>query len=145
LTSSPSSATAGSGFSAAVAVQDQFGNAVSSTASITLSSSPAGVSGILTLSAAGGVASFSGLILQTAGPYTLGAASAGLTPGNSTQLTVTAGQAAGLAFSQQPPTSITAGNGFAVAVSVQDSFGNTVTGSTASVSLSATGLAGASP
>ena len=51
-------------------------------------------------------------------------------------VTVTAGAAAKLAFTTQPPTAVTPGAGFGATVTVQDSFGNTLTTGSATVSIS---------
>jgi hypothetical protein len=72
-----------------VQVEDENGNPLTgSTASVTISSTPAGVGGTLTVNAVNGVATFSDLILNTSGTYTLTAASSGLSSVNSSSITV---------------------------------------------------------
>jgi hypothetical protein len=89
-TEPPSSGTAGTVLSPVIVqIEDENGSPVTgSTASVTISSSPAGVSGTLTVNAVNGVATFSNLILSTSGTYTLTAASSGLSSANSTSITV---------------------------------------------------------
>ncbi|HYV48395.1 MAG TPA: hemagglutinin, partial [Myxococcaceae bacterium] len=140
----PASTTAGSPINPAVqvAVQDQYNNTVtSSTASITVAigTNPGGgtLSGTTTVAAVAGVASFSDLSIDKAGTgYTLTGASAGLTGATSTAFNINPGAASRLAFTTQP-TSATAGVSLspAVHVTVQDAFGNTVTSSTASITV----------
>jgi hypothetical protein len=72
-----------------VQLQDGNGNAISgSTAQVTISSSPAGVSGTLTVNAVNGVATFSNLVFNTSGSYTLTAAVSGLTAVTSSSITI---------------------------------------------------------
>src|SRR5262249_30843427 len=125
-----------------VAVQDAFGNTVtSSSASITVAigTNPGGgtLSGTTTVAAGSGVATFSTLSLDhAAAGYTLNAASGALTGASSAAFTVSPAAANRLAFTAQP-TSATAGVAIspAVQVTVQDAFGNTVTSSTASITV----------
>ncbi|HLL52693.1 MAG TPA: hemagglutinin, partial [Myxococcaceae bacterium] len=139
----PSSAVAGDVIAPAVevAVQDAAGNTLTgSSAAITvaLGMNPGGGTpqGTLTRNAVNGVATFADLSLQRAGSgYTLVANSVGLSLATSTPFDITAGPAARLAFAVQP-SNATAGQSIApaVAVSVEDAFGNR-TGSTASVTV----------
>src|SRR2546427_4303835 len=91
----------------AVQVQDANGNLVTtSTASITVAigTNPGGgtLSGTVTQSAAGGVATFGNLSINKSGTgYTLTASSGSLTSATSSTFNITAGAAAQLAFSQQ--------------------------------------------
>ncbi|MDR3606704.1 MAG: Ig-like domain-containing protein [Oligoflexia bacterium] len=125
-----------------IAVQDAGGNTVTgSSASIALAigtnPSSGALSGTGTLSASSGVATFSGLSINTAGTgYTLIATSSGLTSATSSAFNVTVGPAAQLAFTTQPG----GGAGGATwstqpVVAVEDAGGNTVTGSSASIAL----------
>jgi adhesin/invasin len=142
FTQQPTTATAGSSISPAVSVtvQDAGGNTVTtSSASITIAiGTNAGggtLSGTATANASSGVATFSGLSIDKSGTgYTLTAASTGLTGATSSSFNINAGAANKLAFTQQP-TSATAGSSIspAITVTVQDSLGNTVTSSSASV------------
>ncbi len=125
-----------------VIVQDSFGNTVtSSTASITIAigTNPGGgtLSGTTSKNASGGVATFSDLSIDKAGTgYTLIATATGLTSATSNAFNITAAAAAKVAFTT-PPTSTTAGSTLAgpPTVTVQDSFGNTVTYWTASITV----------
>jgi hypothetical protein len=153
----PSNATAGSAISPAVqvTVQDALGNTVtSSTASVSLAitsgtgTAGAVLGGTVTAAAANGVATFSNLTVNKVGTgYTLTATATGLTGVTSTGFSVAFGAASKLAFVAQP-SSVSARSVMspAVQVVVVDAQGNTVTNSSASVTLaitSGTGTAGA--
>ena len=126
-----------------VTVQDAGGNTVTgSSASITLAIGTNPGSGTLTcttdpLAASSGVSSFAGCAINKAGVgYTLTASASGLTGATSSTFTITVGAATKLAYSQQP----SGANAAAVwptqpIVLVQDAGGNTVTGSSASITL----------
>jgi hypothetical protein len=138
-TEPPAGGTAATPFSALVQVQDTYGNLVtSSIASVTITSTASGVTGTTTVSAVGGVATFSNLILNTSGTYTLTAASSGLTSGTSTNIVISAGAATKLVFTTEPPSGGTAGTPFSATVQVQDTNGNLVTTSNASVTIAST-------
>ena len=144
FTTQPASANAGSAIAGppSVTVQDNFGNTVtSSSASITIAigTNPGGgsLSGTLTMNATSGVASFSNLSVNKSGAgYTLTASATGLTGAMSGGFNIAAGAAAKLAYTTAPGNS-TAGNTIAgpPTVTVQDSFGNTVTSSIASITV----------
>ena len=135
----PSSAAAGTAFSATVTVEDAYGNAVTtSNASVTIGSSPTGVSGTLTATPVNGVASFTNLILSTINTYQLTASATGLPTADSTNVVVSSGPAAKLVFTGEPPATGTAGTAFSATVQVQDASGNLVTSSNASVTISST-------
>jgi hypothetical protein len=106
------------------------------TASIATGPTGATLGGTVTVNAIAGVATFSTLTLDRAGPYTLQFASSGLASATSASFTVTAGTAATLAFAQQP-TSAVAGSAIAppVTVEVRDSLGNVVTSFNGGVSI----------
>ena len=89
------------------------------------------------VTASAGVAAFAGCkITGKAGSYTLKATSSGLTSATSSTFAVTAGAAAKLAFTTQPGGGASGASlGTQPAVSVEDSGGNVVTGSTSSVTL----------
>src|SRR5439155_727027 len=140
----PTTTVAGLSVSPAVqvTVQDAGGNTVTSnTASITLAiaTNPGAgtLSGTVTLNAVAGVATFSNLSINKVGAgYTLVASSTGLAGATSSIFNVTPGPANKLAFSQQPTDTLaTATISPAVTVTVQDSFGNTVTTSAASITM----------
>ena len=125
-----------------VIVQDANGNTVtSSTAAITLAigTNPSGgaLSGTATVSAVNGVATFSTLSIDKAGTgYILKATSNGLTGGTSTVFNITVGAAAKLVFSQQPSGGIGGTNfGTQPVVKIEDAGDNTVTSSSASITL----------
>jgi large repetitive protein len=141
---SPTGAVAGANFSPAVqvAVQDANGNTVtSSTAAITIGigANPGGgtLSGTVTVDAVNGVAAFGNLSIDKTGTgYTLTASASGLTGAESPPFEVTPGAAARLAFTGQPATTVAGATILPpVAVTVQDAIGNTVTASTAGVTV----------
>ena len=143
----PSTVTVGSNFSpqVQVTVQDSAGNTVTgSTASIALAGTGVTLGGTSTVNAVSGVATFSALTVSgTAGAgKTIAATSTGLTGATSNAFTLDPGTAAALAFSQQPAASVAVGNNFATAVAVRviDASSNTVTGSTAAITLGGTGV-----
>jgi hypothetical protein len=137
FTNAPNVVTAGTVITPAVrvGVRDSFGNTVTgSTATITLSLSAnpgsSTLGGTLTVNAVDGVATFPDLTLnRAANNYRFAAASPGLSNTTSALFNVTAGAAVRLAFTTQPPANVTAGATFSTAarVTVQDTFGNTVT------------------
>lgn len=134
----PAGTTAGATMaSVVVKVQDQYGNPISgSTASVTLNSSPSGISKIVADS--GGTATFTGLVLTSAGSYTLTASSSGLSSATSNSLSITAATANKVKFTTQPVSATAGSKMAAVVVQVQDTYGNLVTTSSASVTLKST-------
>ena len=88
------------------------------------------------MAAVNGVATFSSLIIDAAGSYTLAASDGSLTGATSDSFTITPAAAAQLGFEQQPTTTPT-GSPItpAVTVAVRDAFGNTVTTSFQGVTL----------
>jgi prepilin-type N-terminal cleavage/methylation domain-containing protein len=157
FTTQPSGATgAGTVFPTqpVVTVQDASGNTVTaSSASITIAigTNPGGagtiLSGTTAINAVYGVAAFTGLSINNLGTgYTLTAASPGLTSATSSPFNVT-GAATSLAFTTQP-SGATGGTAFSTQprVTIQDTSGQTVTGSNASITIaitSGTGTSGA--
>jgi hypothetical protein len=128
----PTTGTAGVALSPAVkvAVQDQFGNLVSTYSIVTLTLSSGTFSTGQTTATAGvssGIATFSSLTLKTAGNYTL-TASDGTLPVTSFSVTISPAAASKLVFIQQPPAAGTAGVPLspAITVAVEDQFGNIV-------------------
>ena len=115
-----------------VAVLDKFGNLISADSSdqitLTVASGPGGFTAGSTTTAkvSGGIASFSNLILDTAGVYTLGESSTGgLSGPNSSSFTITPATPDQLAFTVQPNNSPLGGAiSPAVQVEVFDVFGN---------------------
>ncbi|HEV3304153.1 MAG TPA: putative Ig domain-containing protein [Planctomycetaceae bacterium] len=146
ITQTPASGSAGQALSPALTVvaEDVYGNTVTSDSSsiaVSVASGPGGfASGSTTsVAASGGVASFSNLIFDTPGNYTLRVSDGSLTGATSSSFTITPGAASKLVITQSP-TSGTAGQalGTALKVSVQDAFGNVVTSNTSTISLSVT-------
>jgi hypothetical protein len=116
-----------------VKVEDAGGNIVtSSSESISLAiasgtpatGGPGTLSGTTTVSASSGVATFSGLSINTAGTaYKLTATGTELSSANSSAFTISVGAAVKLAYSVVPSTG-TAGTAFSVTVQSQDAGGN---------------------
>ena len=126
-----------------VAMQDALGNNVlNSPASVALTITPGtGTTGAVLTCAprttSSGVATFSGCRIDKAGTgYTLTASSGSLTTDVSAPFAVTVGPAAKLAYTTQP-SAVTAGASItpAVTLAIQDAGGNTVTTSTATVTV----------
>ncbi|MHB1557452.1 MAG: hypothetical protein ACYC61_08230 [Isosphaeraceae bacterium] len=147
----PANLAAGDSFGLTVDVQDAFGNLAAGydgTVSLSLSGSPAGSSlgGTLTASAVGGVATFSGLSIDQAGTgYTIDASAAGSTGVATQAIDVTAASASRLVVTAEPPSSLTAGGSFGLTASVEDAYGNLVTGYGSEVTIGlASGPSGAS-
>jgi hypothetical protein len=145
FTTNPASSTGGIAFPTqpVVSIQDADGNTTTSTASVTLSiTTPAGA--VLTCTAnpktaTAGIAAFAGCAVNKAGTYTLTATSGTLTSAVSTSFTISVGPAAKLAFTTQPSGAIV-NTAFTTqpVVTVQDAGGNTVTTSTAPITLAIT-------
>jgi alpha-tubulin suppressor-like RCC1 family protein len=135
----PGSATAGVSLGTVrVAVQDSLGNTVTTatnsiTVAITAGTGKAGANlrGTKTVSAVAGVATFSGLSIDSVGTaYTLTATATGLTSAASTTFTITVAPAVKLGYSVQPRDTVAGvvlASPTGVRVAVQDSLGNTVT------------------
>ena len=141
-TQPPASVTAGDGFGLAVAVEDAFGNA-EPTYEGNVSVALAGLGGTLSIPASNGVANFSGLSLDQAGKgYTIQATAAGLSGATTTAFAVTPANSAQLVITAQPPSSVAAGAGFGLAVSVEDTYGNAEPNYNGNVSIALTGLGG---
>jgi len=89
-TEPPATGTAGTTLSSVVVeLQDQNGNPINgSTAQVTISSSPAGVSGTLTANAVNGVATFNNLAFSSSGTYTLTATVTGLASVTSSSIAI---------------------------------------------------------
>jgi len=127
----PSVITAGAGFAVSVAVEDANGNVVTDFnggVTLALSGNPAGgtLGGTLTATAVNGMATFTGLTINTPGNgYTLEATANGLTSALTNSIGVTpVGQATQLVVTSQPPSSATTGTGFGLTVQAEDSLGN---------------------
>jgi len=122
----PASVAAGQEFSVAVDVDDAFGNVDTNyTGSVTLAQ-PSNLIGTTTASVVNGVATFSGLVIDTAGTYQIQATSVGLTSATSTSFTVTvaASGPTQLVWVTEPPSSVFHCVGFAATLDVEDQYGN---------------------
>jgi hypothetical protein len=120
------SATAGVAFPLTYTAETNTGavdTAFNGVVKLTIHSGPSGAAlqGTTTATASSGIATFSGVILDTAGSYDLRASSGNLTPGD-TNVTVSAA-AAGILVVQEPPSSVQAGAGFGLQVGAKDQFG----------------------
>src|SRR5260370_12599588 len=149
-TTQPSNSTGGVAFATQpkVTVEDTFGNPVtadSSTVTLSITSGTPTSGGPGTLSGCSqsetsGVVTFSGCTINTSGTaYKLHATDASLTATDSTAFNLTAAPASKLVFTTQPSNS-TGGVAFATQpkVTVEDTFGNTVTADSSTVTLSIT-------
>ncbi len=144
-TSPPASLKAGSAFTVTIKAEDQYGNVdptFTGSVNLTLANSAGsvGLHGPITVAPRGGVAVFTGVLIDTAGSgYTLTASSGSLAAASSKSITVTPGAATRLAVTSQPPSTVMAGAGFGLTVAVEDAFGNVVTNFTGSISLTLSG------
>ena len=140
-TQPPSSVTAGTGFGLQAAIEDAYGNVVTSAGgivSVALASNPGGTTlgGTLSATTSNGVATFSGLTLtRAAAGYTLSVSSSGLAGSTTAALTVTPAAATQLVITQQPPASVALNTGFGLIVVIEDAFGNVVTSANNTVTL----------
>ena len=128
----PTSVIAGSSFGLSVSIQDSHDDVVPSfngNVTAALASGPGGSSlgGRLTVTAASGVATFTGLSLDEVGGYTLTVTSGSLTAATTDELSVTPGPVAQLVVTTPPPLTTTAGTPFGLAVSAEDTYGNVET------------------
>jgi hypothetical protein len=147
----PSGGAAGSPFATqpVVTILDTYGNRVPNATdevslllSFSLEAPDAVLSGVTTVRAVNGVATFRGLSVDKAGSFTLMAVISGLTSRESTVFTITPGAPDRLFFSTQPvggpPGSPLTTMPPAIAVLVQDAYGNTVNGATPEIILAIT-------
>jgi FKBP-type peptidyl-prolyl cis-trans isomerase 2 len=136
----PSSVTAGQGFGFVLDAVDPFGNIdtnFSGLVAASLVNNPGGstLGGNLGATINKGVVTFSGLVLNKVGiGYTLQASTTGVTPITTSALNVTAGADTRLVVTTQP-SGVIAGQGFSMAVSAEDAFGNVDSNFTGTVSL----------
>jgi hypothetical protein len=128
-TEPPATGTAGTALGPLVVqLQDANGNSLTgSTAQVSISSSPSGVGGTLSVNAVNGVATFSNLVFNTQGNYTLSAVASGLTAVTSSSISILAAPA--------PVASLTS----------PLSFPNTVTGTTSAALASTLSNTGTAP
>ena len=136
FTNQPGSTTAGSNINVTVQVQDGSGNLVTSASNtITLSffTNPgsATLGGTRTVTASGGVASFTVSVNKPGTGYSLAATATGLSVGTSTAFDISIGPAAQLAFVTQPSGAQVGANlAPPVQVAVEDAAGNVITSAT---------------
>jgi hypothetical protein len=136
----PTSVPADTPFMLAVTATDIAGNPTSSfTGPVTLSlGNNAGGSTLapITVNAVGGVATFSGILLNKAGSgYTLRLSSGTLTVALAGPIDVTPGAPTQLVVTTQPPGTVAAGTAFATAIAVEDANGNVVPSFTGNVTI----------
>lgn len=144
ISTQPSNTTAATTISPAVEViaKDAGGNTVTSftnTVNIAIASNPGSgaLSGLTSVSANAGVATFSNLSIDKAGVgYTLSASSTGLTSATTNNFTISVGSATRLAFISQPTNAVST-NSISpnVQVAAQDAGGNTVTSFSAAINI----------
>jgi hypothetical protein len=126
----PSSIIAGTPLGLTVAVEDRFGNEASAydgSVTLGLATAPAGAApdGTLTVRVRGGLAAFSDIVLTTAATGVVFQLSSGsLSPAMAAPVTVTAAKATQLIVADQPPSQVTAGNGFGLVAVAEDSYRN---------------------
>ena len=129
----PASVTAGSSFGLQAAIEDTYGNVVTSasnTVTVALANNPGGsnLGGTLTATASNGVAAFAGLTLNTAAAgYTLQVSSSGLSSATTSAIIVTPAAATQVVITQQPPASVPVNTGFGLQAAIEDAYGNVET------------------
>jgi hypothetical protein len=136
------SATAGQSIGTVIVdVTDANGNVVTGNSS-TVALSGTGLTGTLSVAAVNGVATFTGLSMTQSGSYTLSATDGTLTSATTISITLSPATASKLVFTTQPTSAVAGASIGTVAVSVEDTYGNVVTGNSSTVALSGTGLTG---
>ena len=148
FTTQPSNAIGGSPFlnQPVVSIEDAGGNTVTADGSaiaLTVHSGPGALSGC-TATTTGGVASFSGCRINTAGTYTLTATDSGDTlSANSGSFDVGTGAPSQLVFTTEPANA-TGGTAFGTqpVVTIEDAGGNAVISDSSTVTLTASGGSG---
>ncbi|HEV3165927.1 MAG TPA: FG-GAP-like repeat-containing protein [Isosphaeraceae bacterium] len=139
-TQPPPNLPAGTGFNLQVSAEDSLGNvdpSFNGTVALAIANNPGGgtLSGVVSVAAGAGVASFFGLKVDKGGNgYTIQATTAGLPAITTNAFNVTL-PASHLVFSTAPPASVTAGAGFSLIVSAEDPLGNVDTGFVGTVTL----------
>ena len=131
-TSSPTTSTAGSAVagSPTVEVEDPYGNPDSgATVTMSVNSGPGPFTGTSTVSVTtnvNGLATFTNLVLNTSGSYTIAAKDGTIVGPTSGAFTVNPAAASKIVVTAQPATTITAGGTESLSVSVEDTYGNLV-------------------
>ena len=137
----PVSVIAGNAFGLSVEADDPYGNIATSFSgpiSISLANDPTGAAfgGSLTAVANDGLATFSGLSLDTMDSgYAIAAAGTGLTAATTRPFSVTPAAASKLVELASPPISMTAGADFGLTIAAEDRYGNRATGFTGDVTI----------
>ena len=137
----PASVTAGSGFGLTVEAENSSGNLITSfngTVTVALANNPGGATlgGTLSVTASGGVATFSGLTLnKAASGYTLYVSGSGLGEGITSAITVTPAAPTQLVITTQPPATVKLNGAFGLQASIEDQYGNVVTSDTNTVTV----------
>ena len=124
----PSTVTAGDGFGLSVGAVDAYGNAAPSFGPVTVAAGDGTPGGTTIAFPSGGVARFSGLVLDAVGTYSLQVSGFSLGPVAAGTVTVTPAAASHLVVTAQPPGSLTAGAGFGLQVEAEDPYGNPAMG-----------------
>jgi hypothetical protein len=134
-------ATAGQPFATQPVIyeEDAYGNVETgdNTTVVTaaLASGVGPLQGSTSVTAAGGVATFTNLADNKAESITLQFTSGGLTSGPSSSIVVSPAAATKLVITQQPPASVVVNTGFGLIAAVEDAYGNVVTSASNSVSV----------
>ncbi|MFI5456839.1 MAG: hypothetical protein ACHRXM_15450 [Isosphaerales bacterium] len=137
----PASVTAGSSFGFAVQAEDSSGNPITSfngtvTVAMGINLVGATLGGTLSVTASNGVATFSGLTLNTASSrYALYTSGGGFGWGVTNLFSVTAATATQLVIAQQPPATVKVSTGFGLQAYIEDQYGNMVTTAANTVSV----------
>ena len=132
----PATTPAGQAFSLVVDAEDPYGNIDPSFTGTVTITQPSNLIGTTSLKAASGVATFSDLVIDTAGTYQLQVTSSPLSPATSTSMTITgSSQSSLLVWAVEPPGQVIHNAGFGVTVDVKDQFGNLETGYSGSVTM----------
>ena len=125
-----------------VAIQDSYGNVVTSNTSavtIAMQSGPSGFTfGQVTATAASGVATFSNLILNIAGTYTFKATDGSLTFATTGNIVISAAAASAVVLAQVPTTGTVGSKLASFTATIKDAYGNTVTSNTSTVTIAVT-------
>jgi hypothetical protein len=133
----PASVQAGTPFTVTVAVLDDFGQQVNGyTGTVHVTATSGGHRDYTFMASDQGQHTFSGLVVRQAGPLTIAGADTA-TPAITGNVTFTITPAAANHLAFDVPSTITAGVPFAITVTVQDIYGNTVTGYTNTVHFAA--------
>src|SRR5207237_3095609 len=103
----------------------------------------AAATGLSATTPSSGVATFSSIKIYTAGTYTLKATNGKLTAATSASFIISPSTASQLAFATLPSTAVAGASLTGVVVSVEDDFGNVVTGDTSSVAVAIADSTGA--